>query len=469
MSISGGSSLGLKANALGIGDAIIMGLSSSGPSQTMAISLAAIVATSGHAGLLPILISFIPMIGIAIAYHRLNRWDSSSGATYSWVGKVLNPYLGFISGWMILLYYTVGTSSLTIPAGTYTLQLIAPSLVDNQTAVGFVGAGWDILVTILALISVQIAARFEWAIAIFEYAVLIVFALIGVYWVFSGKTAVPLSADWFTIEGAGGMKGLIGGILIACFMYSGWDAAIYVNEETKDRARNPGRAAISSVVILALFYAVSTFGFQAVLSPDELQQHAGNALAVVATKLLPGPWELVMSLVVLTGTVASLQAAVISAARVGFAMSVDQVMPGFFRKVDRKSGAPWAVTLFMGGINLVFLLLSMATSSIGEALSNVVSALGLLALLFYGLTAAAAIWHFRGSLTQNLGNLLLGGLLPAIGVLFAIWVIVESIVTEATNTTVLIYGIGSVVLGLVVAIGIRLFGRSTFFTTGATG
>jgi amino acid transporter len=40
-------------------------------------------------------------------------------------------------------------------------------------------------------------------------------------------------------------------LLIAVFMYSGWDATIYVNEEVKHRRVNPGRAAIFAVVILS--------------------------------------------------------------------------------------------------------------------------------------------------------------------------------------------------------------------------
>jgi amino acid transporter len=98
------------------------------------------------------------MMGIAIAYQRLNRWDQSSGATYSWVAKVFHPYLGFVSGWMILLYYTLGTTSLTIPAGIYTLQLIAPAYVDNHLAIFLVGAAWNILITTLAILGLRIVA-----------------------------------------------------------------------------------------------------------------------------------------------------------------------------------------------------------------------------------------------------------------------------------------------------------------------
>ena len=118
----------------GLGDAIVLGLSSSGPAQTLAVSLAALVATCSFGGPLPVLLCFFPMLGIALAYQRLNVWDPRAGATYSWVARVFHPYLGFLSGWMILLYYTLGTSSLTIPAGTYTLALIDDRLIENPLA-----------------------------------------------------------------------------------------------------------------------------------------------------------------------------------------------------------------------------------------------------------------------------------------------------------------------------------------------
>src|SRR5947209_12896377 len=64
----------LKANALSLGDAIILGLASSAPAQTMAVALPALIAACNYAGLLPIVCAFIPMLGIALGYERLNRW-----------------------------------------------------------------------------------------------------------------------------------------------------------------------------------------------------------------------------------------------------------------------------------------------------------------------------------------------------------------------------------------------------------
>lgn len=450
----------LHANALSLADAIILGLASSAPAQTMAVALPALIAAVNYAGLLPIACAFIPMFGIALGYQRLNRWDQSAGATYTWVSKALHPYLGFAAGWMILLYYTLGTTSTTVPAGTYTFQLIAPGLANNKVAAAAVGGVWNVLVTLLLLGRIEVAARFQRWLAIFEYAVLSFFVMLGMHALASHHAVTPVSPAWFRFSGTGGTKGFLAGTLIAVFMYSGWDAAIYVNEETREKQSNPGRAAISSVVLLLFVYCLITFAYQGIVPRAELQNSAGNALAVIAGSLLPGPGSLLLSLVVLLGTVACLQVAVVSSSRLGFAMAQDRVMPSFFTIVHPRTGSPWAVTLFMSALNLVFLGLTVfEAGGVREVLSNIAGALGIIASLFYALTAIAAVWQYRGVLLCNAGNFILGGVWPALGALCLLLVVVEALLTRAVSSTVLWAGLGATVVGVPIAIAIHHIGK----------
>ncbi len=112
-----------------------MGLSSSGPSQTLAVSLAALVAVSGYASVVPILICFVPMIGIAIAYQRLNRWDQSSGATLYLGCQGVQSVSGIPVGMDDLAVLHARYDHTDDSAGIYTVDLLAPSLVDNRWAI----------------------------------------------------------------------------------------------------------------------------------------------------------------------------------------------------------------------------------------------------------------------------------------------------------------------------------------------
>jgi amino acid transporter len=203
-----------------------------------------------------------------------------------------------------------------------------------------------------------------------------------------------------------------------------------------------------------------TFAYQGVLNRSTLQNSAGNALAVIADRLLPGPSSLLLSLVVLLGTVACLQVAILSSSRLGFAMAEDRVMPSFFRVVHPRTGSPWGVTLFMGGVNLVFLMLTAFESGgTRELLSNIASALGIIASLFYALTAIAAVWQCRAVLLKNVGNFVFGGLWPALGAIALLIIVVEAVLTRAVSTTVLWAGLGATAVALPIALGVHYIGK----------
>src|SRR6185437_14233814 len=99
----------LAPDAIGIAQATVIGMATSAPAATVAISLAAIAATTAYSGGLIMLISAVPMLVIANAYRRLNLWNANCGASFEWVGRAINPYLGYMTGWLMLAGTLFGT------------------------------------------------------------------------------------------------------------------------------------------------------------------------------------------------------------------------------------------------------------------------------------------------------------------------------------------------------------------------
>ena len=62
-------------------------------------SLWAIVGV-GYFGPAVIWISFMPVLFIAYSYFHLNRKDPDCGASYSWLSKLMSPYVGWFNGWV---------------------------------------------------------------------------------------------------------------------------------------------------------------------------------------------------------------------------------------------------------------------------------------------------------------------------------------------------------------------------------
>ena len=459
-----GSGGGLRANALRMGDVVIMALASSGPTQSIAVSLAALLLVVGTHTLAPIFICFIPMIGIAIGYQRLNAWQPSAGATYSWVGRALNPHAGFFAGWIMLMYYTIGTVSLTVPLGTYFLSFFSNSAANDKYWVALVGSIFDILVLIVAALGIKLSARFNWGWAVFEYALLIGFGLAAIVMIyFTGLSgSVHTVHSLFTLP----KTGLVTGILIAIFLYSGWDTAAYVGEEAK--GKQAGRAAIVSVVILFFIYSFAIFAFQGVASNAVIQSNSANILAFVGDRIGGGFWKNAMIVAVLGGTLASLQAAIVSSGRISFAMGRDRVFPKFFDNVHPRYLTPWNATILLGLLNIVFLWGSTLFSSIGSALLNIVGTLGLMAAIFYGLTAFTAIWYYRKTIARSAGNVILGGVLPGFGAAFMAFVIVYSLATGQLTGVEIVFGFGLALVGLVVSFISAAVGHSAFYSAPTT-
>jgi amino acid transporter len=461
---AGGETKGLKRGALRIGDVVIMALASSGPTQSIAVGIVGLMVAVAYHTFLPILICFIPMIGIAIGYQRLNAWQPSAGATYSWVGRALNPHAGFFAGWIMLMYYTIGTTSLTVPLGTYFLSFFSDSAANNKYDVALVGSVFNILVLIVAALGIKLSARFNWGWAIFEYVLMVGFAIAAIVMIyFTGLTgSVHTFTSLFTLPKAG----LVTGLLIAIFLYSGWDTAAYVGEEAK--GKQAGSAAILSVVILFFIYSFVIFAFQGVAPFGTMQANEANILAFVGDKIGGGFWKNVMIIAVLGGTLASLQAAIVSSGRISFAMGRDRVFPKFFDNVHPRWRTPWNATILLGLLNIVFLWGATLFSSIGSALDNIVSTLGLMAAIFYFLTAFTAIWYYRKAITKSTGNFVLGGVFPGIGAAFMAFVIIYSLVTKQLTFTNIVFGFGLALLGLVLSFVSKGVGHAKFYTDPST-
>src|SRR4029078_9611270 len=92
---------GLKTGALGWVSNVVIGVASTAPAYSLAATLGFIVAVNGvgvHAPAV-LLVSFIPMLLIAIAYRFLNRTDPDAGTTFAWTTRAFGPGTGWLNGW----------------------------------------------------------------------------------------------------------------------------------------------------------------------------------------------------------------------------------------------------------------------------------------------------------------------------------------------------------------------------------
>src|SRR5947207_14407758 len=113
----------LEPDAIGVAQGTVIGMASSAPAATIGLSLAALAAATAY-GSGPILIlTAIPMLVIANAYRRCNMWNANCGASFEWVGRAINPYLGFLTGWLMVAAYIIGRVAQLLLPGPSLLAL----------------------------------------------------------------------------------------------------------------------------------------------------------------------------------------------------------------------------------------------------------------------------------------------------------------------------------------------------------
>jgi amino acid transporter len=457
----------LRQNAIGLADAIIVGMASSGPTASLAVTLAAIVAVCSYAGPLAIGVCFLPMLGIALAYRRLNHWRVNCGASYVWVGRAITPYLGFIVGWIMLLGYFLGTISDILPVGPYVLQVVAPGEVNSSLAAAISASVWLIIVTVVAYIGIQLTARFQWLLAAIEYLIVTVFAVVTLVAVLGHhRGTAAFHPGWFSWHSVGGTSGLVGGILIAVYMFSGWDTSVYVNEETQRSRVNPGRAVVVGVVTLAVMYAFYTFAFEGGVSQKALAAHGADALAYIVRSVAGPPWDKVMIVAVLLSIVGATQTALVAGSRIAFAMGQDKVLPPVLGRSHKVYRTPAVATLVFAALTLIVTwVYTLSSASVEGAFANVVDSVGLMFALFYAATGIAMVVYYRNLAVRSFGAFTELAVVPLASAAFLVWVAVKSVPgLGGWNGSVLHYVYVMIGLGVVFLLAARFIGRSDYFT-----
>src|ERR1700730_3428867 len=117
----------LEPNAIGVAQDTVIGMASSAPAATIGLSLAALAAATAYGSGPILLLTAVPMLIIANAYRRCNMWNANSGASFEWVGRAISPYLGFLTGWLMVVAYIIGTVAGVVILGPSVLAVFTIS------------------------------------------------------------------------------------------------------------------------------------------------------------------------------------------------------------------------------------------------------------------------------------------------------------------------------------------------------
>jgi len=321
-------------------------------------------------------------------------------------------------------------ASLAQVAGQYVFLLFgANGIGENATStwVLLVGVGWIVAMSYICYRGIEVSARFQRILLSVEIVMLLVLSVTALVRVGTGHHpagSLHPSLSWLLPTHLA-FSAFVSGLILMLFIYWGWDTAVSVNEETKDKAKTPGQAAIISTVLLLVTYAIvifSVMAFAGIGSKGIGLTNTANQfddLSVLGSAIFgSGGFGTFLArlliLMVLTSASASTQTTILPTARTTLSMATYKAIPQAFAKIHPRYLTPTVSTIVMGVISIL-LYIPMNYLAGGNAIADAVTAIGLYIAFYYGLTAFSCVWYYRSVLTSSARNLWMKGILLLLG------------------------------------------------------
>jgi putrescine importer len=377
--------------------------------------------SDGHFVLI-ILIALIAMLITAVSYGRMGTLYPTAGSAYTYVGKGLNPHLGFLAGWAMILDYLLQPLINTIWISTALHERYAYFHIPQ---IPFVV--WALLIaaimTVLNLAGIKASANANKILLAIMSVVIVFFVVLAVRFLYAGQGWAGI----FSIQPLYDPKTfdshrILMATSFAALTYIGFDGVTTLAEDVE----NPKRNVLLAVVLVCLFAGVSS-AVEAYLGarvwPDwrafpNLETSFMDICFRVGGLVLS--WSMAFILIVaafgsgLTGT--------LGAARLLFGMGRDGVLPKkFFAKLKPGTSTPINNILLIGALSFIG---AVSLNYIGNAFEHAGELLNFGAFLAFAGVNFACFWQFSVRRQQGIPmNALRDVLLPLVGFIFCagIW------------------------------------------------
>ena len=378
--------------------------------------------SDGHFVLI-ILIAGFAMLITAVSYGRMAALYPTAGSAYTYVGKGLNPHLGFLAGWAMILDYLLQPLINTVWIST---ALHERSAYFHIPQIPFVI--WALIIagimTALNLAGVKASATANKVLLAVMSVVVVYFIVAAVRFLYGGQGWEGL----FSIQPIYDPKTfnahkILTATSFAALTYVGFDGVTTLAEDVENPKRNVLLAVVLTCVIAGVFSGLEAYLGARVWPNWQSFPNLETAFMDICARAggLILSWSMALVLIVaafgsgLTGT--------LGAARLLFGMGRDNVLPKkFFGKLTPGTSTPTNNILLIGGLSFVG---SVMLNYIGSAYEHAGELMNFGAFLAFMGVNFACFWQFSMRRQQGAPmNFVRDALVPLVGFLFCglIWV-----------------------------------------------
>jgi putrescine importer len=367
------------------------------------MSVFGVLSDRGHGHVVTtILIAMVAMLFTAISYGRMARAYPSAGSAFTYVGQEINPALGYVTGWSMLMDYMLNPMICTIWISQQA-HVFAPGVPYGAWAVFFV-----LFFTALNIQGVKTSARVNTALAAGMGVVIAIFFVAAARYIFgSPHDGAAFFTRPFYDPQMWNTKAVLGGTSVAVLTYIGFDGISTLSEEAENPRRNILLATVLTCLVIGILSAIEVYAAQLVWPASQPYPNVDTAFTFVAGRAWP-PLFTIIGFTLVVANFGSGMGAQLGAARLLYGMGRSSALPkSFFGVVDAKRHVPRNNVLFVAALALAgaFLLPAIAGAATGYELGANLLNFGAL-IAFMGVNAAAFVRYYLHEKKKKLSNLL---------------------------------------------------------------
>ncbi len=329
-----------------------------------------------------ILIAMVAMLFTAISYGRMARVYPSAGSAFTYVGQEINPALGYITGWGMVMDYLLNPMICIIWCSQQA-HVFAPHVPYWGWAIFFA-----MVFTGLNIRGVKTSAHVNTALAVGMGVVIAIFFVVAARYIFwHPHNEADFFMRPFYDPATWNTKAILGGTSIAVLTYIGFDGISTLSEEVKNPRRNILLATVLVCFVIGILSSCEVYAAQLIWPSSQAFPNVDTAFVHVAARAWH-PMFAIVGITLLVANFGSGMGAQLGAARLLYGMGRSEAIPkSFFGKVDPKWHVPRNNVMFVGLIALIGAFLM--SYELGAEMLN----FGAL-IAFMGVNAAAFIHYF---------------------------------------------------------------------------
>ena len=308
----------------------------------------------------------VAMLFTGISYGRMARAYPSAGSAFTYVAQEVNPAVGYVTGWSMVMDYMLNPLICTVWCAGQASQF-APGVAPWIWKIFFV-----IVFTLLNIRGIKTSARINTGMAILMGMVVVAIFVAAARYIFGAPHDAAYYSRPFYDPKTFTMAGLFGCTSIAVLTYIGFDGISTLSEEAENPRRNILLATVLTCVVIGVLSAIEVYVAQLIWPASEPFPDVNTAYSYVAGRAW-APLFPIVGFTLLLANFGSGLGAQIGAARLLYGMGRSNALPkSFFGAVDAKSRVPRNNVFLVGAVALIgaFLLEIVAgfkTYSLGTA------------------------------------------------------------------------------------------------------